>query len=227
MSVPMLVKEPGGAPRGAVIVCHEAFGITEHIELVCERYAAAGYLTVVPAFFHRSEDPPPIVAYDDIPSAIDQMGRLDPDGVLADVDDAVALAAGRGIGAAMTGIVGFCMGGTIAYHVAGRRGLGSAVTFYGGGVAEGRMGFPAMVEAAGAMQTPWLGLFGDLDQSIPVEHVERLRGAVASANVPTDIVRYPDAYHGFHCDDRPAVFHAAAAADAHVRTLGWFATHMR
>ena len=54
------------------------------------------------------------------------------------------------------------------------------------------------------MDTPWLGLFGDLDQSIPVEDVEALRKALTDAPVPADVVRYADADHGFHCDAREA-----------------------
>ena len=54
------------------------------------------------------------------------------------------------------------------------------------------------------MQTPWLGLFGDLDGSIPVDDVEQLRTALADAPVDTEVVRYADAEHGFHCDARPS-----------------------
>jgi len=72
------------------------------------------------------------------------------------------------------------------------------------------------------LQTPWLGLYGDLDKGIPVEEVEQLRDAVAQAKVPAEIVRYDDADHGFHCNDRPAVFNPAAAADGWARTLDWF-----
>ena len=71
---------------------------------------------------------------------------------------------------------------------------------------------PALVELAPQLQTPWLGLFGDQDQSIPVEQVEALRTAAASASVPTEIVRYTDADHGFHCDAR-ASYHEASAKD--------------
>jgi carboxymethylenebutenolidase len=40
--------------------------------------------------------------------------------------------------------------------------------------------------------------------------------------VPTDIVRYPEAGHGFNCDDRPDAFHEPSATDAWRRTLAWF-----
>jgi carboxymethylenebutenolidase len=208
------------------VVVQEAFGVTAHIREVCDRLAADGYLAVAPAMFHRLAEPAPEVAYDDVPRAIELMRSLLADDVLADVDDALAVVAARGIGARRTAIVGFCTGGTVALHVAAARSLGAAVTFYGGGVAEGRMGFAPMLDAAPTLRTPWLGLFGDLDASIPVDEVDRLRDAASLADVPADVVRYPGAQHGFHCDDRPEVFDAGAAADAWSRALAWFAAHL-
>jgi carboxymethylenebutenolidase len=99
-------------------------------------------------------------------------------------------------------------------------------SFYGGGVEQGRFGYPPMTAVAGALQTPWQGFFGDRDESIPTEHVEALRTAAATAPVDTAIVRYADAQHGFHCDDRPAVLNAEAAADAWSETLKWFEGHI-
>ena len=50
----------------------------------------------------------------------------------------------------------------------------------------------------------------------------RLRAAAANAPVPTEVFRYPEAGHGFHCNDRPEHFSPEAAADAWQRTLDWF-----
>jgi dienelactone hydrolase len=49
--------KPGGTAKGAVIVLQEAFGITDYIEDVCDRLAAAGYRAVAPHLFHRAGDP--------------------------------------------------------------------------------------------------------------------------------------------------------------------------
>jgi carboxymethylenebutenolidase len=117
------------------------------------------------------------------------------------------------------------MGGSVALATAASHQVGAAVTFYGGGVTQGRFGFRPLVELAPELRSPWLGLFGDRDQSIAVEDVEALRAAAATADVPTEVVRYPDAGHGFHRDGS-ASFNAEAAADAWHRTLGWFARHL-
>lgn len=113
----------------------------------------------------------------------------------------------------------------MAFLAAARRPVGAAVTFYGGGVTEGRFGMPPLVEMAADLQAPWLGLFGDLDQSIPVEDVESLRGAAAGARVQTDVVRYPEAGHGFHCDARDS-YHEPSATDGWRRTLDWLQQHL-
>src|SRR5687767_3378785 len=136
------------------------------------------------------------------------MKALRADQILDDVDAAFAR-----IGDRPKGIVGFCMGGTVSLHVAAQRDVGAAASFYGGGVGEGRFGFPSQIEAASGLRTPWLGLFGDRDKSIPVEDVERLRAVVAEADVPAEIVRYENAEHGFHNDVRSDVYRAEDAAD--------------
>ena len=87
-------------------------------------------------------------------------------------------------------------------------------------------GFPPLLELAPQLACDWIGLYGDLDKGIPVEQVEALRAAVSSSGHVTEVVRYADADHGFHCDGRPGVFNAAAAADAHQRTLAFFRAHL-
>jgi len=72
----------------------------------------------------------------------------------------------------------------------------------------------------------WLGLYGDRDGGIGADEVEALRAAATRSPVPTHVVRYPRAGHGFRCNDRPAVYDAAAAADAWARTLAWFDEHV-
>jgi carboxymethylenebutenolidase len=82
------------------------------------------------------------------------------------------------------------------------------------------------VELAPELQTPWLGLFGDEDAGIPIDQVEALREAAARAPVATEVVRYPDAGHGFHCDARDA-FHAPSARDGWQRTLAFLDEHLQ
>ena len=136
---------------------------------------------------------------------MEYFGNLGSDAsILTDVDSALAHLRAERYADGQIGIVGFCFGGRVSFLVALRRALGAAVGFYGGGLVNARFPqFPALVDEVASLQTPWLGLFGDQDASIPVADVETLRAALAAvAPVDTEIVRYPDAGHGFHCDRR-------------------------
>jgi len=215
--------EPKGVARGAVLVIQEAFGVNDHIQDVTRRFAAAGYRAVAPHLFHRSGDP--ILDYGDIAKVMPHMQALSESGLLADLDATLAHLAEAGFSEQRIGVVGFCMGGSVTLLAAVRRSFGAAVTFYGGGIAEGRFGMAPLVDLAPELQTPWLGLFGDLDQGIPVEQVEALRESASRAAVPTQVVRYPDAGHGFHCDARDS-YHEPSAKDAWPRTIEWFETHL-
>jgi carboxymethylenebutenolidase len=215
---------PDGPAGGAVVVLQEAFGVNDHIEDVVRRLAAEGFHAVAPHLFHRSGDPE--LGYDTIEKVLPHMGALSEQGLLDDLDAAVSHLSERGFGLAGVGVVGFCMGGSVTFLAAARRAFGAAVTFYGGGVAESRFGMPPLVELALDLKTPWLGLFGDEDTGIPVDQVEALRAAAARAPVPTEVVRYAEAGHGFHCA-RPSAYHEASAADGWRRTLEWFRTYLR
>ena len=220
------VAAPDGEPRGAIAVIPEAFGLNDHIEDVTGRCAVAGYVGVGMDIFHRS-GARRVAGYDDFAAVPPLFAGLDDAGLLVDIDAVLAYLASRDIAASRTGIVGFCFGGRVSFLAAVRRRLGAAVSFYGGGIAAQGFfkAFPALLDEVSALQTPWLGLFGDRDQSIPTDEVELLKAALGSTGTETAVVRYPDADHGFHCDARPS-YHAVSAADAWTRTIDWMGQHL-
>ena len=220
---PLSIAHPDVPAVGGVVVLQEAFGVTPHIENVCQRLADAGWLAVAPHLFHRTGDP--VLSHDDFSQVRPHALALTRDGILADVDAALAFIEGAGFPTDTAGVVGFCMGGSLALAAAVERQVGAAVTYYGGGVVEGRFGFPPLVELAPRVRAPWLGLFGDQDPSIPVDEVERLAEAAATAEVRTEVRRYPEAGHGFNRDGSDS-FAPDAAADAWMRTLDWFADNL-
>lgn len=222
-ATPLTVHRPQRPPVGGIVVVQEAFGVTPHIDDVCRRLAEVGWLAVAPHLFHRTGDP--VLPHDDFSKVRPHFAALTAEGILEDVDVALAFVEEAGFPIDMAGIVGFCMGGTVALAVATERQVGAAVTFYGGGVVQGRFGFPPLVELAPRLRAPWLGLYGDRDRNITVDQTERLAVAAAEADVPTELVRYPDAGHGFHRDGSPD--HVPdASADAWMRTLDWFADRL-
>ena len=222
-TMPVYEAVPDGNQRGAVVVVQEAFGVNAHIEDVTRRLAEAGYHAVAPHLFHRTGSP--AYGYEDIGEVMPNLLALSDDGILADVGSVLDHLRAAGWSDRRIGIVGFCMGGTVALIIDTERDLGAAVTFYGGGVREGRFGFPALVDAAPHLRAPWLGLFGDQDKGIPVDQVEDLRAAAAKSGQTTEVVRYPDADHGFHCDQRDS-YHAEASRDGWARTLEFFGRYL-
>jgi carboxymethylenebutenolidase len=219
----LYIAEPGGDARGAVILLQEAFGVNDHIRDLCNRFADAGYVAVAPHLFHRSGDPE--FGYDDPQEVMPYIMQLQADDIEADIDATLDHLAGMGFEVSRVAAVGFCMGGSIAFVAGCFWPFGAAVSFYGGGIAQSRFGFPPLFDLAPTLQSPWLGLFGDLDASIPTAEVEGFKNAVANASPETEIVRYAEANHGFHCDARDS-YHEASAKDAWQRTLEFLDQHV-
>ncbi|MDQ1403885.1 MAG: carboxymethylenebutenolidase [Actinomycetota bacterium] len=216
-----------GEAKGGVVVIQEVFGVNHHIQSVTRRFAEAGYHAIAPEIFHRSGGG--TAPYTDFSKVFPLFeGITGDDSMLMDIDASIEQLGKAGIPPERVAVVGFCFGGRIAFLAAVRRQLGAAAGFYGGGIVNERPGpFPALIGEAGDLKTPFLGLFGDHDESIPVPDVETLRTTLdAETKVDHEIVRYADAGHGFHCDARPDHYHEASAQDAWRRTLAWFDTHL-
>lgn len=168
------VARPVDPPRGGVVVVQEAFGLTPHIASIVDRLAAAGYVAAAPHLFHRTGDP--VIPYGDFDQVKPHTEALRTESLDGDVDAALDFLHGEGVGDGHVAIVGFCLGGTVALATAARLSLGAAATFYGGGIHEGRFGYPPLRELAPRLATPWIGFYGDEDQGIPVGQVEERRG---------------------------------------------------
>jgi carboxymethylenebutenolidase len=188
-------SEPESALRGGLVVLHEADGVTDGVKLLLASLATEGWLTVTP---HLGDD------------GLSQQDLLDA------TDITLAWLVERGVQADLLGVMGFDLGGTAALVVASHRRLGAAVSVGGQQIVE----LPALVEIAGRLTSPWLGMYGDAGDEAGGVEVERLRDAAASAAVATDVVHYPGANHRFDADP-------GAAAEAWQRTLNWFDAHLR
>jgi carboxymethylenebutenolidase len=197
--------------------------VNDHIRDITNRFAAAGYVGAAPHLFHRSGDPE--LGYEDMQEVMPYIMQLQADQIESDIEAALAHLATMGFEGRQVGIIGFCMGGSISFVAACYWELGAAISFYGGGIAQSRFGLPPLFDLAPTLQTPWLGLFGDLDASIPTNEVDGLRDAAAKAAVNSEVVRYPEANHGFHCDARSS-YHETSAKDGWDRTLAWLDQHL-
>jgi carboxymethylenebutenolidase len=111
------------------------------------------------------------------------------------------------------GIVGYCWGGTIAWYGATRSSaFAAACGWYGGGIAATREEVP---------HCPVQLHFGEQDGGIPMTDVAAIREAQPGVQVFT----YPDAGHGFGCEERGSLVEADARR-AQERTLRFFAQHL-
>lgn len=211
---PAYVAEPAGQPKGAIVVLQEIFGVNSHIRSVADGYAAAGYLAVAPATFHRvkqgvelgytSDD---MQAGSALKAAVE---ALPAPGVLQDVQAAVAYAAKAG----KVGVVGYCWGGLLTWRsAAGVSGISAAAPYYGGGMTTPE-------ESARSPKVPVLAHFGSKDHWISLESVEAFKKAH-----PEVEVHIYEADHGFNCDQRGS-YDVAAAKLAKERTLAFFAQHV-
>ncbi len=222
-SIHAFLAEPEAEPLGGLAIVQEAFGVTPHIENVARRFAEAGWLAVAPSFYHRQGSP--AFKYGEPVTEVFQ--TLTADGVIADLTASFAYLRARGFPASRTGIVGYCLGGTLATYAAAHGTFAAAVSYYGSGLTDGRYGLAPLVDVAPSFVSPWLGFFGDLDPVIPSAGVEALRSAAKRASVTTAVVRYAQAGHAFNNEDRPEAFNAEASADSWKRTTYWLARHLR
>lgn len=223
--MPVFTASPEGRPpRGGVVVLQDVFGVTDYLEGVCRDLAEDGWCAVAPHLFHR--DGAPVVPWARFEEARAYSAALTSGGILRDVDACLAHLLDVEIPTASVGVVGFCMGGTLAYFVGSRRGVAAAVSFYGHLGPTAWTGVPATLDAFNDLQAPWLGIFGDLDAMIPVEDVERLRTLLLECRMPTEVVRYPHADHAFHRAATPERYHGPSAENAWARTLDWFGAYV-
>lgn len=223
------------ASKGGVVVLQEAFGVTPYLLSVAGRLAAAGWSAAVPHLYHRSGSP--TFAYDvnngdgvdgrepaAEQAAAEAIGphamRLTEDGVMADVDDAIAELSALGVPAPNVAVLGFCFGGSVALYTSGARQLGAAIAFYGAGIAEPHFSVPAFTDVAATRKTPLLGCYGALDQWIPAADIDTLEREITRSSAPGQVNRYAAAGHGFHCDLR-STYHEPSATEAWAHTLAW------
>ncbi len=203
--------DPSGKPKGGIVVIQEIFGVNNHIRNVCDKFAEEGYVAVAPALFDRqvkdfqSGYTPP-----EIEKARSFIAKPDWDAMLRDTDAAIKEIKSVG----PVAIVGYCMGGSIAFLAACRlSGLSAAVAYYGGAIAKNADEKP---------KCPVQMHFGEKDAGIPMTDVEIIK----QKRPDTEIYTYPDAGHGFHCDERGS-YHQGSSATAWGRTMSFLQRHMK
>jgi len=206
------LARPAGAPRGALVVIQEIFGVNAHMRAVADGYAGDGYLALAPAFFDPVERGVELgYGEEGFKRGRELVQALGVDRALAIVEASAArlrAELGDGGDGARVGAVGFCWGGTIALLANTRFGL-PAVSYYGA------RNVQYLDEP---LRAPMLFHFGGRDTSIGAEAIAQHRARHPDAAVHV----YPDAGHAFNRDVDPNACEPASARLAHERTLRLF-----
>jgi carboxymethylenebutenolidase len=204
-----------GRSHGGIVVVQEIFGVNAWVRSVVDRFAAAGYTAIAPAFFDHVETG---VELDYAEASFARgkalVGQVGFDRALADVAAAAQSIASAG----RIGVVGYCWGGTIALLSSIRLGM-PAVSYYGA------RNVQFLDEALAA---PVQFHFGEQDGSIPAAAVQRHRDTYANEIIAgrVEIYTYADTGHAFDRDLDPAHYAPASAKIARERTLAFFSRHL-
>jgi carboxymethylenebutenolidase len=158
------------------------------------RVAEAGYVGIAPQFYHREGEPK---TPED--TANFKHTRRDAN-VLNDINAAINYLKGcASANTARLGIVGFCMGGRIAFlAAAAATSFKVAVDFYGGGCYQQWGDRPAPATLAAHVSCPIQGHFGELDKNPPPDEMHKLDAELTELGKEHQFFFYADAPHGFN-----------------------------
>ncbi|MBF2098222.1 MAG: dienelactone hydrolase family protein [Gloeomargaritaceae cyanobacterium C42_A2020_066] len=213
------LAEPAGRPWPGLVLIQEIFGVEAVMRRTADFFAAQGYGVLVPDLFWRLA---PGVQLDptvpaDLARAFELYQALDVDAALGDLEVAIEALAGRPGCSGIVGTVGFCLGGYLAYRMAGRPAGACHVSYYGVGI-ENHLP-PQMT-----FQSPLLMHIAAQDQFVPLA----AQAAIGTALDPEPLVTmhtYPGVDHAFARLGSPAYVPAAAEL-ALARTLEFLSAHL-
>ena len=205
-----------------ILVVQEIFGVHEHIQDVCRRFAKLGYLAIAPEMFFRQGDVSQLRDNAQIISTV--VSKVPDSQVMADLDAAVAWGAISSQGnSERIGITGFCWGGRITWlYSAHNPRVKAGVAWYGRLVGDSTPLTPKhAIDIAPTLTVPILGLYGGDDSGIPVSSVLLMQEALAKGKSGSDILVYPATPHAFHADYR-ASYRREEAENGWMRLQAWF-----
>jgi len=213
------LAEPQGAPRGAIVVIQEIFGVNEGIRRKCDHWASLGYLALAPDLFWRLE--PDVELDPDVPDqfqrAISLMQKFDQDQGIRDIEATLREARRRLPAGGKVGVVGYCLGGRLAFMTAARTDSDASVAYYG-------VGLDGLLGEQHAIARPLMLHIAGADHFVPEEAQRKIHEGLDDHNRVT-IHDYPGEDHGFAAEmGQRRSDEAARLADS--RTEAFFAEHI-
>ena len=219
MELYVSLPEGGSAPFPGVVVVQHAGGVDEFIRTMCDRLAEAGYGAAAPALYHRLGE-----GEERTPRALKDAEMIADVGPTADFLQANARIDGEALA-----VIGFCMGGRVAYLMAAAvPAFRAAVAYYGGNtaVALGGEGVASPFGRTAEIRCPLMFHFGAEDGNPSPEDREKLHAELERHGKEHEFHSYAEAGHAF-MDFTGARYAEAAAAASWPRTLDFLDRHLR
>ena len=211
------LAEPGAGPAPGIIVLQEIFGVNPAMRSIADDLALKGYLALVPDLFWRQEPNLQLSDKTDWDRALELYQGFDEDAGIRDARAALAQLRVLGTCSGKAGVIGYCLGGKLAYLMATRSDSHCAVAYYGVGI-ENALG------EAEKIDRPFLLHVAEDDDFVPAEAQVQVADALAE-NRWAHRHSYAGVGHAFA---RPAGEHydIAAATLANQRTTEFLALHL-
>lgn len=219
-------QEDGTYP--AIIVVQEIFGVNDHIRDVTRRIAQEGYVAISPAIYQRLA-PGFETGYtsESVTIGREYKNQTLADELLSDIQATIDYLYTLPQVQKGVGTIGFCFGGHVVYLTSILDQVKATASFYGAGITTGTPGGEGTtLERTPEIKGTIYAFFGMQDVSIPATQVSEIESQLQKYNIPHQIFRYPNAEHGFFCDER-ASYNPSAAQDAWYHVLELFKTTLK
>jgi carboxymethylenebutenolidase len=199
------IAAPDSGSGPGLLLLQEIYGVNDYIRERAEDLAGLGYVVSCPDVFWRIE-PHIELSHDDagLESGLALGGRLDFPTAVADCVDALKHLRQRPEVTERVGVMGFCLGGSLAYFVAVEADPDAAVSYYGSAV-------PGALAAADRIKCPILFHFGGADPYIARVSVDRV-GRELGGRDNVEFYVHEGAGHAFD-NYKAAMFHNREASE--------------
>ena len=210
------LHRPPMTPAPGLVMIPEIFGINLPLREMAARYATEGFAVLVLDIFSRLERDVDL-DYDDEGHAKGRALHKAFDYATGVKDMQAGITHLRGLpeGNGRVGVVGFCLGGTMAYLAASRTDADAAVGYYGTRIhlftAEGK-----------DIARPLILHFGELDHTTPPELLQGQILPAIAGNPHVQPFVYPGMVHAFANHRRPDTYDAAVTKQADTCTFAHF-----
>jgi carboxymethylenebutenolidase len=211
------LPEAGTGP--GVLLIQEIYGVSDYIRAVAEDLAALGYVVAAPDLFWRMK-PGHQAAHDEagLQESLALGSRFDFEKGVADAAAALAQLRALPETGGGLGVVGFCLGGSIAYFLAAQGGLDAVLSFYGSAV-------PDSLDLLDQISVPVQFHFGGADPFIGRDQVARVEAATAG-RASVQMLVEEEAGHAFHNRKAPMFYNPEPAARAWQRAEEFLRRHL-